>query len=220
MKLNIDTNQFVLVDGAGNIRFYHRSKADSIIVLNLTPSQIFNLNDIMRGMKYFSKLTWYPLGGELWLYKKDKCIKLVDIERQRFFRFYESGWEEYKSNVHPLILSFLHDVSTISHHQSHARDENQSTNRFGRLTSHFRKRKQILSGTARNECHANAKWTKPAIISRRKSSDPWSSLRRRGRKHERRNHNEIEETKEDGELSSYDADDSELCSEPSVTIEH
>ena len=221
MKFDISKNQFVLIDRNGNVHFHHRQiETGFTFVLKLMSSQFFNLDDVMRGMKFFSNLTWYPLGKDLWFYKKDECIKLVDIERQRFFRFYETGWKKYKSSVHSLIVSFLHDVPSISHHQSHARDENQPTNSLGRPSSHFRKRKQILSWPTRNGCHANAKWTKSTIISRRQSANPRSNFGRRGGKYARRNHRETEESKEDGELSGYDADDSEFGCEPSVAIEH
>ena len=220
MKLNIDRNQFVLVDDNRKICFRHRSKSDTVFGLNLTPSQFFNLDDVLRRMNYLSKLTWYPLGRGVWLYKKGSCVKLVDNDRRSFFRFYERGWEEYKSNVHSIIFSFVHNVSHMSHHQSHARDESQSTNCFGRSLSHLRRRKQVLPWSTRDGCHANGKWSKPSNISRWQSTNPRSHLRRRRGRHASRIPREIEEPKEDGELSGYEADNSEFGSEPTVVIEH
>ena len=220
MKVDIDTNQFAFVDCNGKIRFHHYSDSDLLHTFSLSPSQFYNLDDVMRGMQQLSDLTWYPLGRNVWLYKKGKCVKLVNNEKQRFFQFYEFGWKEYKSNAHPLILSFLHDVCYVSHHQSHARDESRSTNCFGRTSSSLRRRKQVLPRSTRNDCYANAKWAKSTNISRRKGTNSRSHLGRRGRKHASRVRREIEEAKEDGELSGYEADNSELGSEPTVIIEH
>ena len=220
MKFDIDTNQFVFVDCVGKIRFHHYSDSDLLHTFTLLPFQFYNLDDVMRGKQALSKLRWYPLGRNVWFNKKGKCTKLVDNEKQRFFRFYEFGWKEYKSNVHPLIRSFLRDVCYVSHHQSHARNESQSSNCFGRTLSSLRRRKQVLSRTTRNDCYANAKRAKSTNISRRQSSNSRSHPGRRGGKYATRVRQEIEEAKEDGELSGYEADNRELGCEPTVVIEH
>ena len=220
MKVDIDTNQFVFVDSAGKIRFHHYSASDLLHTFTLTSSQFYNLDDVMRGMQQLSELRWYPLGRNVWFYKNGKCVKLIDNEKQRFFRFYEIGWREYKSNVHPLILSFLHDDTYLSHHQPHARDESRKTNCFGRSLSSLRRGKQVLSRSTRNDCYANAKRTKSTNISRWQSTNSRSYSRRRGGKYATRVHREIEEPKEDGELSGYEADNGEFGSEPTVVIEH
>ena len=219
MKLSIDSNQFVSVDSNGNVRFHHHVARNLTHVLTIKLHQFLNLNDVMDGMKYYRRLTWYPLGGDVWVYM-NHFVKLVDNRQGIFFRFYETGWEEYKSNVHPHILLFLHYVCCGSHHKSHARDASGSKSSFGGRLSSLRRGNKILSRAARNASDANenerAKFTN---LSRRKSANSWSHLGRRSGRNASRIHHEIEEAKEDGELSGYESDTSELGCEPSVTIE-
>ena len=220
MKLSIDNNQFVSVDSRGNVRFHHYASEDLVHVLTLKTHQFLNLNDVMEGLKYFTKLVWYPLGRDMWLYK-NHIVKLVDHRHQIFFRFYETGWKEYKSYVHPHILSFLHNVCCVSHHQSHARDASGSKGSSGGRLSSLRRGNKVLSRSTRNACYANEnKQAKSTNISRRKSANSWSHPGRRSGRNASRIRLEIEEAKEDGELSGYDADNSEFGSEPTVTIEH
>ena len=155
MELEIDSNQFVCIDSHFKVRFHHKTSLNILHVLTLTSIQFFNLDDLMKGIQYLSKLSWFLLGGRLWLYKKGKCVQLVDNEKERFFRFYEAGWNHYKSNFHPLISSFLHHALYPSHHQPHARDESGSKNLSRTHLSSLWREDKILSGSSRNGRHAN-----------------------------------------------------------------
>ena len=220
MKLSIDSNQFVSVDSNGNVSFHHRVTKELMHVLTLKLHQFLNFNDVMNGMKYYTRLRWYPLGGDVWLYM-NHFVKLVDYRQGIFFRFYETGWEEYKSYAHSRILLFLRYVCCMPHHKSHARDASGSKGSSGGRLSSLRRGNKILSRATRNACDANenerAKFTN---LSRRKSANSRSHLGRRSGRNASRIRNEIEEAKEDGELSGYESDISELGCEPSVTIEH
>jgi hypothetical protein len=226
MKLTIDSNQSVCIDSHGRVQFYHYITSSTFHVLSLSYHQFLNLDDVMNGMKYFTRLKVFPLGGDVWLHSKMSTImELYDHKNQTFFRFYPNGWEEYKNRLHPYIYSFLRDgvrntSSSSSYHQHDARDESESKNSSRRPLSFIRRRKQILSRTTRNGAHENGKHTaKCSSLSRRKSSNSRCSFRRRSGKNAARIRKQIEEAQGDGELSSINSINQEYGSEPDIEID-
>lgn len=219
MKVDLDSNQFVIVDSNNRVRFHHYSNSDTLHTVTLSYYQFLNFHDVICGLSYFTRLTWYPLGDGMWFYKKNDFVKLFNSKQQCFFRFYRHGWKTYKNHLHHTILSFLRYGSLTSHHQSHARDENRSRDYSRRCLRNVRKRKQILSRASGNDSDENGvKWSKPPNISQRKGSNSRPPLGRRSGRHAARIHSEIEESKEDGVLSSIASDNSEYGGEPNIDI--
>ena len=220
MKFSIDDNQRIFVNSNGSVSFLHYSDtANFPHVLNLTRHQFLNFNDVIQGMNYFKQLSCFPLGGGVWLQKKKNFVKLIDKHNCSFFHFYRRGWYDYKNDVHHLILSFLRHGSNISHQQSHARDESQSKGQSRKRASTLRRDLQTLPRSTRNVTHEDEQQrTKSSNLSRRKSSNPWRTVKQRGGKHAARIRNAIEEDQEDGELSCVESENYELGGEPSVSL--
>ena len=217
--MKIDINQSVSIDPHGFVQYFHHASTDTFHVLALPFHQFLTLNDVMNIMKHFSSLKSFPLSEGVWLHKKKNSIEIRDTNRQIFFRFNHNGLEEYKNHVHHQVRSFLQDGMCTSRHKYDARDECESKNSSRRPVSIIRRGKQILSGSSRNGSDENDKHTtKCTSFSRRKSSNTRRSLRRRSGKYAARIREQIEENKEDGEISSVTSSNQEYGCEPEIEI--
>ena len=219
MKIDIDANQSVFVDCYGNVRFCHYSSTDFPHLLKLNYHQFLNFNDVLRGLKHFSHLSWHPLSQGLWFYKKNNVIKLVDNTIHCFFQFYAHGWSKYKSHAHNRILSFLRHGSYATDHQYYARNESRPKHRFGRRVSTLSRRKHFISRTTRNVGDDyESEQAKSPTFPRRKNTNSRPHPKPRGGKHAARDYCAFEESSQDGDVSSVDSDNHEYGREPTVAI--
>ena len=195
------------------IHFQHHTASGRRHEVVINDRQFLNLNDYIHNSEKYSTLTYIPLGGAIWLFRRDSLVKLIDNRNHSFFWFYKSAWSFYIRYGHASVYYY---VRRSTCRQLNAKYESQSTHFPGRNTSHISKRYKILSRSPRNDCHENDKRTQHSIISRWNGATAGTSVRHRSGKDASRFDREIKTDREDAEFSSDGVDTIESCSECSV----
>ena len=122
MSFSLHAYQFVTARYKSGISFFHRTVSDTLCAFHLKPYQCENLNDIVYRLDLYH-LRGYPLGDNVWIYKDNNDIQLVNLTTNRYFLFRPSSWHTYKRRVHPQVMSLLRHGKRENHqhYACHAR---------------------------------------------------------------------------------------------------
>ena len=204
-----------------HVTFRHYTRRNTIHEFNLNWRQVQNLNDLivdLRSMKpEFLTVRHYPIGGGVWLSYNRPIIQLKDHERKREFLFYVRSWDEYLRRGHRTIYAFVrYGQKQGSNHKYDADDESERHNQSGKGMSHLQMRYKILSRSSRDGYHENVKRSQSTVFSRRKGSNSRTRSPVRGGKYGTRINRQIEDDREDGEISSDEFGNEEHGTECSI----
>ena len=168
MYYTLHDRQFVKVFDNNRIAFLHRTTTDYLLAFHLKPYQCENLNDIVQQMDLY-RLRSYPLGGNIWFYKEDSHIQLVNHTTDRYFIFYPSSWREYKRRVHRRVMTLLRHgkPKNYKHHARHARRYRAQSRKPSSTI-----RRKTISRSARDVAIANEQRAQRAVIPSRHHTNP------------------------------------------------
>ena len=217
MIVTLHRKQQISVDS--RVRFQHRADSGRRYEVVLSKRQFQNLHDAIVNRDKFSSLRHLPLGGSLWLFRKDDVTKIIDNNRRLFFSFYASAWHFYVSSVHHSLYEYICNGKSY-HHKSHAQHESQSTHSSRRISSVILGQHKTVSRSTGNVGHENDKRSKHSMFPRREGSDPRPDIRHGSRKYESRIHQEIKADQEDAKFSTDEDDSIEFSDECSIEEEY
>ena len=118
MSYDLHARQFASVRHNSRVSFIQRTLSNTFCAFHLKPYQFENLNDIIQHLELY-RLKAYPLGANVWIYKDNKDVQLVNHNTDRYFLFYPSSWHTYKRHVHRRLLTLLR-YGTHKNRQRHA----------------------------------------------------------------------------------------------------
>ena len=216
MIITLHDKQQICVDS--RIRFQHRADSGRRYEVVLNKRQLQNLNDAIIHRDEFHSLLHFPLGGSLWLFRKENITKLFDNKRHLFFSFYASAWHFYVRSIHKSLYDYIIHGKPYNY-QSYAKHESRLCHSFGRSPSFTQEHFQTLSRSARNVDDENGKWSKCTVFPSRKGSNTWAHIRRRGRKHASRIHRKTTTNRENAACSDNENDSFEFSNECSIEEE-
>ena len=170
MFYKLHAHQFVSTRYKNYVSFLHRAASGKLIAFHLKLRHFENFNDIIYDLDFYS-LRSYPLGDNVWMYKKDKDIQLVDHSTDRYFIFYNSSWQTYKRRVHHRIMSLCYH-GEYTNHQRDARHARSHRARSRKALSTIRRK--VISRTTRDAAYANEQRTQHSTIPSRHNSNPRS----------------------------------------------
>lgn len=213
--MNVTLHRKQRVSVGSRIRFHHKADSGHKHEVILNKRQFTNFDDIILNLDNYPSVYYFPLGGGIWLYRKNTTVKLIDNHRQSFFWFYWKAWRYYNSRVHSSIYKYLHNGQSY-HYQYDEKYESESNNSFGGSPARLSPSYKTLSRSTRNACYENDKRTQLANVSRGKGADPRPCVRRSSKQHVPRIHRKIEADRDNATFSSLENDYIESCDECSV----
>lgn len=210
----VTLNRKQRISVGSRIRFHHCGDSGQTHDVELDERQFLNLDDAILNLDKYRSVRYFPLGGNLWLYRKDSITKIIDNYKHTFFWFYQKAWHYYIEHVHASIYDFMCHGKPFNH-QSYAKYEKRLHHSFGRSASHVSGRYKTLSRSARNAHYEDDERTQRANVSRWKGADSRTRVRCRSGKYASRIRCEIKADQQDATTSSDETDNiqsSDQCS--------
>ena len=166
----LDSQQRVSADMNGNVYFKHYIKGKRKGV-TLSHRQFLNLNDIIKDLKTFQNMKYYPLGKKVWLQYDADRFQLYHCSLNIYFTFHHDSWHQYINRIHHQISSFLHHVSSLYDRKHAASHETLFQVRSGKVTSKSSKQ-QTISRETSDVGGEHEQWSKCANVSKWNDTNP------------------------------------------------
>ena len=171
MEFSLCGRQRILLH-RGKIIFCHKH----FHCITMNERQFENFHDMLCEMNLL-KLRAYPLGENLWIYRRYDSFCLTT--HHGFFLFYVESWEKYKKRTHHHIRHIQQRHGWLESDQYDADNESGSAPQPRSFTS--RSRRKTFSRETRNATASSQQRKKRSIISPRNDTNPWRYPRERSR---------------------------------------